>query len=165
MAHYGIPKASKFFPTDKDRSFIQIPIQGELLAKFRELDNYLSSDEFKSKVATQSLGPFFLQNQTYSPIIKEGKYGEYIKVKLNTNYNTGEIETLIVKNGETMSDTETLQEFEKHIKRKSNIKTMLKLSKLWQMNKKNGITFKLIRIAVDEKVEDKLNLDDLDFID
>ena len=165
LAHYGIPKASKFFPTDKDRSFIQIPIQGELLAKFRELDNYLSSDEFKTKVATQSLGPFFLQNQTYSPIIKEGKYGEYIKVKLNTNYNTGEIETLIVKNGETMSDTETLQEFEKHIKRKSNIKTMLKLSKLWQMNKRYGITFKLIRIAVDEKVEDKLNLDDLDFID
>jgi len=111
------------------------------------------------------LGPFFLQNQTYSPIIKEGKYGEYIKVKLNTNYQTGEIETLIVKNNETMSDTETLQEFEQHIKRKSNIKTMLKLSKLWQMNKRCGITFKLIRIAVDEKVEDKLNLDDLDFID
>ena len=33
------------------------------------------------------------------------------------------------------------------------------------MNKRYGITFKLIRIAVDEKVEDKLNLDDLDFID
>ena len=111
LAHYGIPKASERFPTDKDRSFIQIPIQGELLARFRELDNYLSSDEFKTKVATQSLGPFFLNHPTYSPIIKGGKYGEYIKFKLNTNYQTGEIDSLIVKNGETRSKNEFLQEF------------------------------------------------------
>ena len=33
------------------------------------------------------------------------------------------------------------------------------------MNKTDGITFKLIRIAVDEKDEEKLNLDDLEFSD
>jgi hypothetical protein len=165
LAYYGIPKASKYFPTDKDRTFIQIPIHGELLQKFKELDNYLGSEEFKTKTASQSLGPAFLQNHLYQPIVKEAKYGEFIKVKLQTNYQSGDIETIIVKNGETMMDTDKLPEFEKHVRHKSKIKTMLKLSKLWQMNKKYGVTLKLIRIAVDDPQEDKVDLDALDFID
>ena len=40
LDYFGIPAKSKYFPTDKERTFIQIPIQGELLEKFRELDEY-----------------------------------------------------------------------------------------------------------------------------
>ena len=86
-------------------------------------------------------------------------------MKLQTNYQSGDIETIIVKNGETMMDVDKLHEFEKHVRHKSKIKTMLKLSKLWQMNKKYGVTLKLIRVAVDDPQEDKVDLDALDFID
>jgi hypothetical protein len=157
---YGMPKPSKYFPTDKDRMFIQIPIQGELLDKFKELDEHMNSMNSRVRLASQSL-----YNHTYQPIIKEGIRGPYIKLKLQTDYETGNIETIILKDGEIMTDTETMIGFEKHIKLKSSLKTIIKLSKVWAMNKKYGLTFKLIRVAVDEPKQETINLNSLDFLD
>lgn len=151
---YGIPKISKYFPTNKDRMFIQIPIQNELLEKFEELDRHMNSKQ------TDIFGH---QLFTYLPLVKEGNRGKYIKVKLQTNFDSGDIETIIVQNGETIFAKE-LVEFEKYIKNKTKIKTIFKISKVWLMNKKFGITLKLIKIAVEEPKQETIDLDALDFI-
>ena len=50
MSCYGIPKKSKYFPTDKDRQFIHIPLQGELLEQFKAIDRIMSTDEIKTEI-------------------------------------------------------------------------------------------------------------------
>ena len=156
LDYFGIPQKSKYFPTDKERTFIQIPIQGELLEKFRELDEYI-------KTKMSETPPF--DKYVYQPIVKEAMKGEFIKVKLQTNYETGNIETIMLKDGAIIEGTENLPGFEQHIKRKSNIKAIIKLSSFWVMNKKYGASFKLMRIAVDDPKQETINLDALDFID
>ena len=151
---YGIPKLSKYFPADKDRMFIQIPVQNELLEKFEELDKHMNSKQ------TDIFGH---QLFTYLPLVKEGNRGKYIKVKLQTNFDSGDIETIIVQNGETIFAKE-LVEFEKYIKNKTKIKTIFKISKVWLMNKKYGVTLKLLKIAVEEPKQETIDLEALDFI-
>ena len=56
LAYYGIPKASKYFPTDKGRTFIQIPIHGELLQKFKEQTLTLALTNSKPKLPVNHKG-------------------------------------------------------------------------------------------------------------
>ena len=65
--------------------FIQLPIEGELLERFALVDYTLQMNGMKQKL-------FKNTNCDYSPIVKYGSKGPYIKVKLDTNYQTGNIE-------------------------------------------------------------------------
>jgi hypothetical protein len=150
MTSYGIPKKSKYFPCDKDRMFIQIPVEGELLQKFKELDEHLASLSSS------------LNNASYSPLVKEGYRGEYIKVKLSTDHETGEIVTPITICEETICP-EILPEFEKYFQHNCKIKAILKISNVWRLNKKYGITLKLYRVMVEEPKPKSINT--VDFID
>ena len=88
LTHYGVPKLGQYFKTDKDRMFIQLPVEGELLERFAFVDYTLQTNEMKQKL-------FKNTNCDYSPIVKYGSKGPYIKVKIDTDYQTGNIETLI----------------------------------------------------------------------
>ena len=132
LSFYGIPKQSKFYPAIKDRLFIQLPVQGELLDTFKELDEIMNSECMKTGLFGDNSG------HQYTPIVKIGSRGEFVKIKLETDYETGDIETCLVKNGVVISGTETLPEFEQHIPNNSDVRTIMKLVRVWQLNKTFG---------------------------
>ena len=84
----GVPKQGKFFPTEKDRLFVQLVLEGEVLGNSKALDEFLGSEAFKLKL-------FGAQGASYeySPIVKQGPKGEHMKIKLQTNHETGSITT------------------------------------------------------------------------
>ena len=139
----GVPKQGKFFPTDKDRLFVQLVLEGDVLGNFRALDEFLGSEAFKLKL-------FGAQGASYeySPIVKQGPRGEHMKIKLQTNRENGKITTAICTTDGDLDDVETLQGFEKRVPYNSNIRTIIKLVKVWTINKKYGATFKLVRAGV-----------------
>ena len=157
LVTWGVPKQSKFFATDKDRLFIQIVLEGEVLEKFRALDELLWGQQMQHDL-------FGSGGFEYQPIVKEGPKGEHIKVKLQTDHETGNITTFVVSEGVVYEDFKTLQGFEKHVPYKSTVRTIIKLVKIWSVNKKYGATFKLVRIGVQAK-EPETETKVVDFID
>jgi hypothetical protein len=147
LVTYGVPKKSKFFPTDKDRLFVPMVLGGEVWEMFKTLDEKLGSEEMKTELFGFNSGGGF----QYAPIVKEGPKGAYMKVKLQTSHETGNITTIVDSDGVTFEDFETLQGFEKHVPYNSKVKTIIKLVKIWTINKKYGATFKLVRIGVEQK--------------
>jgi hypothetical protein len=160
LVTYGVPKQSKFFPTDKDRLFVQIVLEGDVLKQFKAMDESLGSEVMRNQLFGFNTGP----NYQYQPIIKEGPRGNHMKVKLQTNHETGNITTIVDSDGVTFEDFETLQGFEKHVPCNSTVKTILKMVKLWNINKKYGATFKLVRIGVQTKAPEP-ETKTIDFVD
>ena len=70
-----------------------------------------------------------------------------------------------IKNGVVISGTETLPEFEQHIPNNSEVRTIIKLVRVWQLNKTFGVTFKLQKISVKYTEPEPVKLEALDFID
>ena len=149
LVTYGVPKQSKFFPTDKDRLFVQIVLEGEVLKQFEALDEVLGSDAMKTDLFGFNSGGSY----QYQPIVKDALRGKCMKVKLQTSHETGNITTIVDSDGVTFEDFETLQGFEKHVPYNSTVKTIIKFVKIWNINKKYGATFKLVRIGVEQKAQ------------
>ena len=160
LVTFGVPKQSKFFETDKDRLFVQIVLEGDVLEKFRALDEILWAEQMKTDLFGFNSGPSY----QYQPIVKEGPKGEYMKIKLQTNRETGNITSTVVSEGIFFQDFITLQGFEKHVPYKSTVRTIIKLVKIWSVNKKYGATFKLVRIGVQAK-EPETETKVIDFVD
>ena len=148
------PKKSKYFPTEKDRLFVQVPLQGKLLDKFKAFDNLMSSETMKLKLFGVGVGDSY----QYQPLVKESSKGEYMKVKLLTNYDTGDIETGLLVNNEDVGVVESLSEFEKHVPYNSKVRMIVKLVRVWVLNKKFGVTIKAVRVAVEGPAEPEANL-------
>ena len=139
----GVPKQGKFFPTDKDRLFVQLVLEGDVLHNFKLLDELLWSEAFKTKLFGAQGGTY-----EYSPIVKQGPRGEHMKIKLQTNHESDKITTKVCTVDGDFDDVETLQGFENRVPYKSTIRTIIKLVKVWTVNKKYGVTFKLVRAGV-----------------
>jgi hypothetical protein len=145
----GVPRISKYFPTDKDRMFLQLPLEGDLLQRFRALDHHLSTNEFKQRL-------FKSEDYSYSPLVKNGVKGEYIKLKLQTDFETGDIETMVWKSrknedGSTSRDgnpfvCSTLDEFSNVVRVGSTVLCIIKFVKIWMINKQYGLTVKLMKV-------------------
>ena len=159
MSCYGIPKKSKYFPTDKDRQFMHIPLQGELLEQFKAIDRIMSTDEIKTEIFGFNIG----QTMELCPLVKNGNKGEYVKIKLDTDYETGNIKTKMLVNGEVATDVSTLPLFEYQLPYSSNIAMIIKLVKVWTMNKRFGLTIKAIKVSVKQPEQPKET--EVDFLD
>ena len=160
LTTFGVPRQSKFFPTDKDRLFIQLVLQGDVLKQFKAMDEILGSEVMKHQLFGFNTGPSY----QYNPIVKDGPQGIYLKVKLQTSHETGNITTIVDSDGVSFADFETLQGFQNHVPYNSTVKTILKLVKLWNINKKYGATFKLVRIGVQTKAPEP-ETKTIDFVD
>ena len=150
LAYGGVPKAGPYFKTDKDRMFIQLPIEGEILERFELIDCTLKSELHK------------LFNQTnaceYSPLVKYGSNGPYIKVKLETNFGTDTIETVVwfsekKDDGTIMRMSEPLEfpslaEVATAFKFNSSVLCVIRFVKVWCVNKKYGLTVKMVKANV-----------------
>ena len=53
LTQYGVPREDKFHTTEKQRQYIQLPLNDEAFTNFiKQLDNYFSSDKLKQKYLT-----------------------------------------------------------------------------------------------------------------
>jgi hypothetical protein len=158
LSCYGIPRKSKYFLTDKDRMFIQLPLQGELLEQFKAIDTVMSTEELRTELFGFSTGLSY----QYCPLVKSGNKGEYVKLKLDTNHVSGAIETMLTVDGDT-AHAATLPQFEYKVVYNSKIKMIVKLVKVWTMNKRFGLTIKAIK--VDVKQPEQLKEVEVNFLD
>ena len=147
LTWYGVPKLGPYFKTDKDRQFIQLPITGETLARFELLDSYMH--------ANSTLKSLFSSSE-YAPIVKQGKQGPYIKLKLETDYETGSIVTQLWvsekqwnKKVETeLLNVENMDEFAAAFPLNCSINCEIRFVKVWCINKRFGLTLKLTKANV-----------------
>lgn len=144
---YGVPRLGQYFKTDKDRQFLQLPIQGEILARFEMLDSIVRHNSTLTDTWSDS---------EYVPVVKHGLYGPYIKLKLETDYRTGDIETVVwrsVKQADNTIHTEhvdvnSMDEFAAMCPLNCSINCVIRLVKVWSINKRFGLTLKLVKANI-----------------
>ena len=187
---YGIPRAGEYFKNDSDRTFVKMPLNNsipeieELVRICKEIDGHFSSEEFASKLLGKKWNKY-----TYQPIIRESisydndddddenskkksakqstlpKY-PYLKLKIDTDYNSGEIKTKLFRsemvdnkrNRIEIQDIKTIDEFARFVCFQSNFRPIVRLVKFWAqpLTKKDpawGATFKIIKGEVEAPIK------------
>ena len=94
-----------------------------------------------------------LFNASYDNLVKyNAKYGKpYIKVKLDTSYPDNQILTEVWHSGDgtkAQCQIDNIDDFALCVPFKSDIRMIVKVVKLWVINKKYGLTIKLKKIEV-----------------
>jgi len=154
---FGVPPKNKYFQNESDRQFIQVVLEGEVLEKFKHLDEILGSDAMQVELFGN---PTF----EYAPIVKQSNNRHLMKLKLMTDDATKTITTKTVEN-ETVLETPDVDSFSQAVPFNSSVKTIIKFVKVWKINKRYGATFKLLKVAVEPHTKQKLDLSHIDFID
>lgn len=154
LVTYGIPQNQKnlaegdelWYPTEKDRSFVKIPIDPEQPACMElnematALDNY-AGDKANRKTVLAGIPSKLAQSYEYKPLIheasekmKEPKYN-FFKANLDIDYETGNILTKVfVKqpNGKNEQQQITcLKDIEKYLKWGCVFRCSIMIQKLW----------------------------------
>jgi hypothetical protein len=172
---YGIPSKGKYYEKDSDRSHIRLPLDASkpkvaiLIEKLKELDKYFSSEAFASSI----LGDKW-KKYKYNPIFRDpsadadeddkpsdGKVRKpYIKLKLFTDYLSGDIKTKLFKvelnedekitNQTACDDVKTIDDVSGIITYLSNIRAIAQGVKFWVLpvKKEWGFTLKVIKAQV-----------------
>ena len=153
LSHYGVPKIGQYFKTDNDRMFIQLPVDENLIPHLNTLDEYLGSNTMKQQLFKAPGNTY-----EYSPILKYGSKGPYIKLKLETDYATSAIETLVwhsqrltnssIYRNTTPMEINNVDDFALAVPLNSEVICVIKFVKVWVVNKKYGLTIKLVRVNV-----------------
>ncbi len=147
LTSYGVPGLGKYFKTDKDRQFIQLPVEGETLAKFEAIDSYMKSNTTLMSIVNAT---------EYSPIVKQGRNGPYIKLKLVTDYATGSIVTpLWISEKQTdgaieteLLNVENMNAFADAFPLHCVVNSVFRIVEVWCVNKQHGLTCKLTKANV-----------------
>jgi len=168
LTHYGVPKISQYFKTDKDRCFLQLPVSGDLAESFTAFDKFLGSNEMKHRLFKQP-GDIY----TYSPLLKSGSRGSYVKLKLETDYETDEIETFVfcshrsdngkIQRDPAPMDVTSVDSFASVVVLNSTVVCVIRIVKIWVIDKRYGVTIKLVRINVLPSEKKVVDCHDLDF--
>jgi len=150
--------------------FLQLPLEGDVLKQFELIDCCLSTNEMKQKLFKEPGNTY-----EYSPIVKQGVRGPYMKVKLECDYETGDIETVVwqsqkLSDGTTKKDEsplvfDNLDDFASAFPMGSSVVCAVRFVKLWCVDKKYGLTMKLVKANVlpPEKIVIDFSGLDLDF--
>ena len=177
LDNYGIPRINEFFTEDSQRCFVKTPLTNEdpeiaecKKTVLKSIDNKFSSDEFKIKL----FGPakakkFAYQEIVRTPLVDEENKNkntmDYMKIKLSTNYDTGEINTSVctsvLENGKrTRTNVQddaikTVDDISKYICYGARVRFIIRPVKLWAQasnaskDPMYGITFKLVKAEVE----------------
>jgi hypothetical protein len=180
---YGVPRAGEYFKTDADRSFVKVPLNtsvpevASLVDKLKEIDAYLASEDFASKLLGKKWNKY-----TYQPIYREANVPQgddsdeettaakkqsdpklpYLKLKIDTEYGTNAIKTQLFRS-ETVDgkrvrtevkEMECLDDFIKLVSYQSNFRPITRLVKFWAqpLTKKDptwGATLKIVKAEVE----------------
>ena len=176
LDNYGIPRINEFFTEDSQRCFVKTPLTNEdpEIAEYKtvltSIDNKFSSNEFKIKL----FGPAKAKKVAYqktvrTPLVDEENKNkntmDYMKIKLSTNYDTGEINTSVctsvLENGKrTRTNVQddaikTVDDISKYICYGARVRFIIRPVKLWAQasnaskDPMYGITFKLVKAEVE----------------
>jgi len=154
LSHYGVPKIGKFLKKkDYDRMFLQLPVGDDLIPHLNTLDEYLGCNTMKQELFKAPGNTY-----EYSPILRYGSKGPYIKLKLETDYATSAIETLVwhsqrltnstIYRNTTPMEINSVDDFALAVPLNSEIICVVKFVKVWVVNKKYGLTIKLVKVNV-----------------
>ena len=161
LSHYGVPKVGQYFKTDSDRMFLQLPVNDELIAQLNILDEHLGNNAMKQHLFKAPGNTY-----EYSPLLRYSSKGPYIKFKLEKDYESGDIETLVwhsqrwpnsgifptlpadIKHTQSLIEINSVDEFSEAVPMNSNVMCLIRFVKIWVVNKKYGLTVKLIEINV-----------------
>ena len=148
LSTFGVPPKSEYTKEDKQRMFIKVPIEedSDLYQQLLRLD-----DKMKHHIITTSNTNLF--NASYDNLVKYSeKHGKpYIKVKLDTSYPENQILTEVWHSGDgtkAQCQFDNIDDFARCVPFKSDIRMIVKVVKLWVVNKTYGLTIQLKKIEV-----------------
>ena len=164
LSAFGVPPKGEYTKEDKQRMFIKVPIvTGDLYDQLVRID-----EKMKTHQITLNLNIFSASHKyEYEPLLKyDEKHNKaYIKVKLDTSFSDNEILTEVwqtIDGTKCQCPFNTIDDFARCVPYKSDIRMIIKVAKLWVVNKKYGLTIKLKNIEV-KPLETSSN--PIDFID
>jgi hypothetical protein len=147
---------------------LQLPLDGDVLKLFDLIDSCLSTNEMKQKLFKEPGNTY-----EYSPIVKQGMRGPYMKVKLECDYETGDIETIVwqshkiydgtIQTNDAPLEIDDLDDFASAFPIGSSVVCAIRFVKLWCVDKKYGLTMKLVKVNVLAPEKKVIDCSDLDF--
>ena len=149
LTHYGVPKNDKFHTTEESRRFIQIPlVENEPFSNFiKYLDEYFSSDKFKTKYLTEKQQKF-----KYIPILKEGKesYPSSIKLKIIVDDDNNVVSQFFhsTEDGVLPKFVGNMDEIKKVVPYMSEFRFVFKVQKIWFMSQTYGVKLQLMKAQI-----------------
>lgn len=179
LKSYGVPKLGEYYADDSQRAFVKLPLDQsvpdvkQLSNLLKEIDEKLSSDEFKekmfgSKASKYEYQPIFrLPQEDDDDTKKETKkdYGPkhpYMKLKIDTTYPDNQVKTIVfnsvLENGKRVrtkvDNVKTVDDFASHVCWMSRVHPVVRPVKLWAQapSKKDptyGLTFKIAKTEVE----------------
>jgi hypothetical protein len=191
LVEYGIPPLSiekdgqtiVFAKNDKEREYLKVPHDkeqescNELFTLLQSIDDWVVSNkeqvffgEFSQKAKEYKYSPIVKSPQTEQ---KENKKTyDYCKLKLNSDFNSGNLETHLYKlnNDGTpveIEDVNTVTKLAEHITWNSTVQFVITCNKLWYAktklpgaeNKQFGFSFKIQQILLVEQASGKAKND------
>ena len=149
LTHYGVPKEDKYHTTEESRRYIQIPLtENDSFTNFiKQLDEYFSSDKFKTKYLTDKQ-----QNFTYIPIYKEGndKYGPSMKFKIVVDDKNNVVSEFFhnTNDGVVKQHVGSMDNIKQVFPYMSEYRLVFKVQKLWFMSKNYGVKLQLMKAQI-----------------
>lgn len=173
LTSYGIPTKCEFYKEDYQRQFIKLPLDvskpeiAHFVSWLKDFDERVNKKEIKEKIFGKKNPKCSYQAILRVPMTEDGKPKTdrlpYIKVKLMTQYPTGEITTSIIiqkpdGQKQVVSDINSIDDVLDVIKFKSKVKCILIPSKLWIIPPSGGdaafgFSFKLAKVLVEQPPE------------
>ena len=165
---HGIPDIGEFYATDKDRSFLKMPIDVSdtesrvLYDKLIEFDKLMNTESFKTKYFGKKSKKF-----TYIPVVKnteelDEERPPWMKLKIWLGYPDEDIRTQVLhselkenkKRTRTEIKIDTVGDFKDNVSYRSNVRLMIQPSKLWAQSENlkdptYGIAWKMLAVEVD----------------
>jgi hypothetical protein len=174
---YGIPRLNDFFTEDSQRCFVKTPLSNDdpEVAQFKtvlkSIDNKFGSEEFRIKLFGAAKAKKFgaYQKAIREPLTDDDNKNkstvDYMKIKLSTNYDTGEINTSVctsvmennkrVRTNVPDESIKTVDDISKYICYGARVRFIIRPVKLWAQapnaskDPMYGITFKLVKAEVE----------------
>ena len=162
LDHYGVPKIDKYHTTEESRRYIKLSLSDPDFTKFiLKLDNYFSSDKFKTKNLNDKQ-----QNFTYIPIYKQGgeNYSPHIKIKINVDDNGNILSEIFHKHQDTLEKCamNNMDDVKQCFPYNCLYRVVFKVSKIWFMSKTYGVQLKLRKAQIETNNQ---QINDIDFCD
>ena len=174
---YGIPRLNDFFTEDSQRCFVKLPLSDDDpdVAQFKKvvksIDNKFGSEEFRIKLFGAAKAKKFgaYQKAIREPLTDDDNKNkstvDYMKIKISTNYDTGEINTSVctsvmennkrVRTNVPEESIKTVDDISKYICYGARVRFIIRPVKLWAQapnaskDPMYGITFKLVKAEVE----------------
>ena len=188
VTQYGLPRLGEFYKSDDQRSFIKVPLDPEQESCNIQKAMLVSLDNTIEKRKTAVLGKYE-KLYKYQPIVREPQQDDmaliveedttdkktseeqkerfkYFKVKLDTEYPSGQIKTLVFvktkgedgKDVRTPVKVNTVTELGDHLNFGCKVRMVLMANKLWAAknkddsgNRKYGVTLKALQLEIEPR--------------